>query len=211
MIPKSMNKTPNIIIAASFLACLILMPFRGYARAFDFKDIAEIGIAYLTHLGFHEVGHQLVADEVGADSHKINFFTSKKGKFYPGLSLYKGIPEESRLPYALGGERMAGLTFEYALQSYRRQPTMFNKSLMFFSCVDFLGYTLLANYVYPDNDMLDPNLIRTETGLSKEMLLSMVTARTLLNAYRVINKDANFSPMILLDKKSATFAVRFEF
>lgn len=187
------------------------MPISANAWDLYFKDAVEIGAAYMTHLGLHELGHQLVADEVGADSHRMNLFTRKNGRFYPGLSLYKSIPEKSRLPYAMGGERMAGHTFEYALQSFRLQPTMFNKSLLFFSCVDFLGYTLLANYVYPDNNMLDPNLIRAQSGLSKGMLLSLVTAKTLLNAYRIMNKDLNFSPMFLLDKDSATFAIRFEF
>lgn len=82
---------------------------------------------------------------------------------------------------------------------------------MFFSCADFFAYTLLANYVDPDNDMYDPNLIREETGLSKSELLYLVTAKTLFNTYRVFNKDANFTPMIWVDKKSAAFVIRFHF
>ena len=205
------NKLRTHIISLCLLATLLFVPISVNAWDLDFKDAVEIGTAYMTHLGLHELGHQLIADEVGADSHRMSFFTRKNGRFYPGLSLYKSIPEKSRLPYALGGERMAGHTFEYALQSFRLRPTMFNKSLLFFSCADFFGYTLLANYVYPDNDLLDPNLIRAETGLSKEMLLSLVTAKTLLNTYRIINKDLNFCPMLLLDKDSATFAIRFEY
>jgi hypothetical protein len=82
---------------------------------------------------------------------------------------------------------------------------------MFFSCADFLAYTLLGNYVHPDNDMYDPNLIREETGLSKEALLSLVMAKSLLNTYRVFNENANFTPMIVVDKTSAAFVIRFEF
>jgi hypothetical protein len=115
------------------------------------------------------------------------------------------------LPYAVGGERMAGYTFEYALESYRREPTTYNKALMFFGCADFLAYTLLANYVHPDNDMYDPNLIRAETGLSKEALVSLVAIKTLMNTYRVFNENASFTPMIRVDKVSAAFMISFEF
>jgi len=179
--------------------------------ALDFKDATAISAAYMTHLFLHEVGHQVVAEEVGADSPKISFFTRKNGRFYPGLSTYQSIPKESKLPYAVGGERMGGYTFEYALKSYHRKPTTFNKALMFFGCADFLAYTLLANYVHPENGMYDPNLIRAESGLNKEALLSLVIAKSLANTYRVFNKDANFTPMIVVDKTSAAFVIRFTF
>jgi len=159
----------------------------------------------------HEMGHQVVAEEVGADSPQMSFFTWKGGNFYPGLSTYKDIPDESKLPYAVGGERMTGFTFEYALQSYRRKPTTYNKALMFFGCADFLAYTLLANYVKPDNNTYDPNLIRQETGLSKEMLLSLVVAKSFLNAYRVMNQDARVIPMIWIDQESAALLLRIPF
>lgn len=133
------------------------------------------------------------------------------GSFYPGLSTHKGIPPESKLPYAAGGERMAGVTFEYTLRSYHRKPTTYNKALLFFGCADFLVYTLLANYVHPEGNMYDPNLIREEIGCSKEVLLSLVMAKSLLNTYRVMNQDAKFVPMIWLDKKSAALLLRIPF
>ena len=70
---------------------------------------------------------------------------------------------------------------------------------------------MLANYVHPDNDMYDPNLIREETGLSKELLLSLVMAKSLMNTYRVFNENASFTPIIRVDKDSAAFVIRFEF
>ena len=107
---------------------------------------------------------------------------------------------------------MSGFTFEYALRSYRSEPTTYNKALMLFSGANFLAYTLLSNYVYSDNDnMYVPNLIRAETGCSKGLLLSIVTAKTLMNAYRVVNKDAKFAPEIRLDKRSAGLMIRFDF
>ena len=179
--------------------------------AFDFGKALSIGAAYTTHIFLHEVGHQVVADEVGANSHSMSFFTQKDGRFYPGLSSYENMPNKSILPYAAGGERMAGYTFEYALDSYKEESTTFNKALLFFSCTDFVVYTLLANYVSPDNDAYDPNLIREELDCSKEMLLSLALAKSVLNTYRIFNEDAAFVPMIFLDKKSAGLALRFNF
>ena len=208
---RIIGKLRIITIIAAFLTFIFFLPTPQIASALDPEDPAAIGLAYMAHLFFHELGHQVVADEVGADSHRISFFTNKNGKFYPGVSTYKSIPKESKLPYAAGGERMASFIFEYALQSYRQEPTTFNKALMFFSGADFLAYTLLANYVHPDNDMYDPNIIRAETGFSKEMLLSVVAAKTLLNAYRVINEDANFTPIVWVDKNSAGIGIHFHF
>ena len=202
---------PIKVIGASLIVWLLFMHNVKGACAFQFDDTVAIGAAYKTYLSLHELGHQLVAEEVGADSHKISFLKRKDGIFYPGLSTYQSIPDESKLPYAVGGERMAGYTFEYALQSYHREPTTYNKALMFFSCMDFLVYTLVANYVSPDNDMYDPTLIREETGLSKELLLSLVIAKSLMNTYRVVNRDANLVPMIWVDKKTAAFVIRFHF
>jgi hypothetical protein len=203
-----------MILAGLFLV-IFFTPQNRAAYALDLmesaKDVVAIGAAYTTHLFFHELGHQVVADEVGADSHRMNFFTSKNGKFYLGLSTYKDIPEESKLSYAVGGERMASLTFEFGLQSYRQQPTTFNKTLMFLSGINFLAYTVLSNYISPYDEMYDPNLIRAETGFSKGWLLSMVTVKSLLNAYRVMDEDADFMPMVWTDKKSAGLAIRFEF
>ena len=69
----------------------------------------------------------------------------------------------------------------------------------------------MANYGNPENDMYDPNLIREETGLSKEVLLSLVMARSLVNTYRVINKGVKLVPMIWVDKDSAALMFRIPF
>jgi len=203
------KKTSFQVIVPIVIVWLLFMA-KG-VRAFEFEDTLAIGAAYMTHLSLHEIGHQVVADEVGADAHQISFFTRENGRFYPGLSTCQNIPEESRLSYVVGGYRMEGHTFEYALQSYHHKPTTYNKALIFFSCADFLGYTLLANYIHPENDSYDPNSIRAETGLSKEALLSLVMAKSLLNTYRVFNEDATFTPLIAVSKTSAAFVIRFSF
>ncbi len=199
------------MIVTGMIAYLVFMPSGKMAFAFDYTDIAAVGAAYLTHLGLHEIGHNVVAGEVGGDSNQMNFFKTENGNFFLGYSSSEGIPEESKLPYSIGGERMAGITFEYALQSYRKKPTTYNKALMFFSGTDFLWYTLYAYYVSPGNDSHDPNFIKEEMGCSKEALLSFAISKALLNTYRMYNEDANFVPMIALDKNSAVFLIRFSF
>jgi len=195
-----------------FLACLPFLLSPPSASGSEYSsDTAAIGAAFLTHLFMHELGHQVVAEEAGADAPQMHFMSRKNGKFYPGISTYKDISKESKLSYAAGGERMAGYTFEYALDSYQREPTTYNKALMFFSCTDFLWYTLLANYVHPGNDNYDPNIIREETGLSREALLGVVLTKSLLNAYRVYNEDAKFMPMVTLDTRSVGLMVRYDF
>ncbi len=205
-----MTKTCPIIKASGFILCLFLS-LAQETLAFDSYDVASIGAAYATHIFLHEMGHQVVAEDVAADSPRMRFLARRGGQIYPGLSTYKKIPEESKLPYAVAGDRMAGVTFEYALQSYHRKPTTYNKALVFFTCADFLAYTVLGNYVHSDNEMYDPNLIREETGCSKELLLSLVAAKSLLNTYRTMNPDATFAPMIWVDKNSAALLFHFSF
>jgi hypothetical protein len=175
------------------------------------SDAVSLGAAYSFHLFLHELGHHMVAEDAGAESLNMDFFTRKNGKFYFGLSSAKNLPKESVLPYAAAGHQMEGYTFEYALQSYRNHPTTFNKALMLFSNANFLFYTLYANYIDPDTRSYDPNLIREESGCSKDVLLGMVLAQTVLNTYRIINKDANFVPYIMVDRDSASFMMRVNF
>ena len=82
-----------------FVALLPLVSPISDVYAFDLlQDTAAIGAAFMTHLSLHEIGHQLVAEEAGADSPKMHFMTQKNGRFYPGLSTYKNIKKESKLP-----------------------------------------------------------------------------------------------------------------
>jgi hypothetical protein len=208
---KTTHHFRPVVAVGGFLVWLFLVGPTQPAFAFQFNDIVSVGAAYTTHLFLHEMGHQVVAQDVGATGSEIHFLTKRGGDFYVGLSTYNSIPQESRLPYALGGERMSGFTFDYALESYRKQPTTYNKALLFFSSADFLVYTLVSNYVYPNAHMYDPNLAREETGCSKEVLLSLVLGKTLLNAYRVANPNVNFAPEVWLDNRRAALLLRFPF
>lgn len=201
-----------LIATLTFLALVcMLISTAEKAAAFDFTDIIDIGSAYMTHLYMHEMGHHVIANEVGAVGNKIGFLQQKGGEFYLGLSTYDNLPRESKLAYAVGGDKMAQITFEYGLMSYREKPTTFNKALMFFSTVDFVAYTFLANYINPDDPYYDPNLIRNETGCSKELLMGMVLTKALVNGYRVYNADARLIPEIRTDYHSAAFVLNYHF
>ena len=208
---KSKQKLRIFAIVLTAVPILTAFVCTSSAFAFHFKDILSIGAAYSTHLFLHETGHQAVAVRVGAKESEMHFFTNKRGNFYPGVSTYENIPEDSKLPYAAAGERTAGYTFEYALDSYQDKPTTYNKALMFFSCFDFFAYTLLSSYIKPEADMYDPNLIREETGCSKEVLLSLVTAKTFLNAYRIFNPDFKVIPVVQVDETSAALVLQVPF
>ena len=93
-----MQKTFFIVVVPILIVWLFFVPDNERAYAFDFTDIGAIGAAYMTHLSLHEIGHQIVAEESGADSPKMSFFTKKDGRLYPGLSTYKDIPKESKCP-----------------------------------------------------------------------------------------------------------------
>ena len=208
----AVRQKPNpMIMTLALLAALLCLAYARPVQAFNLKDIADIGSAYMTHLVMHEMGHEVVATEVGAESNTLNFFTQKDGQFYFGLSTYDSMPEKSLLPYAVGGDRMASYTFEWGLQSYRRNPTTYNKALMFFACVDFLGYTVMGNYLHPNNEHYDPNIIRDESGCSKELLLGMVLTKTLINAYRVYDEDFPIVPVIETTRTSAAFKLQYNF
>ncbi len=112
------------------------------SKTFDFElpsvlkgaagtGFVDVGAALTTHVLLHEFGHHVVADHVEATGAKLNFLTSKNGQFFLASSTVDSIDERSRLPYNMGGEWAADLTFEFALNSYRRNPDLYNKSLLF--------------------------------------------------------------------------------
>ena len=71
------------------------------------------------------------------------------------------------------------------------------------SCVaKLIPVAFAVNYV---------NLMRSCTGRSKELLLSLVAAKSLMNGYRIMHPDANFAPMIWVDEESAAFLVASKF
>ncbi|MCP3678467.1 MAG: hypothetical protein GY721_13045, partial [Deltaproteobacteria bacterium] len=137
------------------------------------KGIIDVGTALFSEVLLHEAGHYLVADHVGAERNSLAFLTSSDGQFFLGLSTVALTDNSSILPYYMGGEVAADLSFEYALSSYRRNPTLYNRALMLFSGTDLLRYTLYAYFISDGHDHLDPIAITKYSGASKEALLSV--------------------------------------
>lgn len=176
------------------------------------SDALQIGAAFLTNLAVHEFGHEIVANNVGAEDSQVNFFKKSGGNFFLGTSTVSSIDKASVLPYAMGGEFFADLSFEHALKGYRNSPNSYNKSLLLISGTDFLWYCFYAFYVSNDNPSYDPITISKETGISRDMLFSVALAKTLANAYRIYSGQDKVVPYFKVDRSSASlnFMIPFE-
>ena len=175
------------------------------------SDAVVIGSAFMTNLMMHEFGHAIVAGQVGASGNNVGFFKQQNGQFFLGTSSVTNIKTESRLPYVMGGEFFADLTFEQALKEYRKSPSTYNKSLLLFSGSDFLFYCLYAFSTDNENTSYDPVTISRETGISQDELLSLVLAKTMINAYRIHSGEDRVVPYFTVDNNSAAinFAIPF--
>ena len=187
------------------------------SRGFDMdvptslSEVFIIGTAFLTNLFAHEFGHEVVAQHVGATGTELNFFKKMNGQFFLGTSVVDNIADESILPYTMGGEFFADLTFEHALQDYRQSPNLYNKALLLSSGLDFAWYCLYAFYVGNESPSYDPITISKETGISRDMLFSVVVAKTMINAYRVYSGNDTVIPYFTVDKNSAMLNIAFPF
>jgi hypothetical protein len=170
-----------------------------------------IGSAFMTNLMMHEFGHAIVAGQVGASGNSIGFFKQQNGSFFLGTSNVSYIKPESKLPYVMGGEFFADLTFEQALKGYRKSPSLYNKSLLLFSGTDFLLYCVYAFGTDSNNTSYDPVTISRETGLSKSALISIALAKTMLNAYRVNSGVDKVIPYFTVDNQSAALNLAMPF
>ena len=162
-----------------------------------------IGAAFLTNLAVHEVGHEIVAHHVGASGSRLDFFQTRNGQFFLGTSSVEDIDSNSILPYTMGGEFFADLTFEHALQDYRKKPNIYNQALLLSSGIDFAFYCFYAFYASDDHPEYDPITISDETGLSRDHLFSIVLAKTMINAYRVYSGEDRVIPYFTVDRHSA--------
>lgn len=174
-------------------------------------DLLMIGAAFLTNMVVHEVGHEVVAQHVGASGSKLDFFQTRNGQFFLGTSTVEDITDDSILPYTMGGEFFADLMFEHALQDYRKKPNLYNQSLLLYSGIDFAFYCFYAFYASEDHPEYDPVTISKETGLSRDHLFSIVLAKTMINAYRVYTGEDRVIPYFTVDKHSAMLNLAFPF
>jgi len=200
-------------MAALGLASVLTTPRPSAADdGWSLVDPLAIGLAFVTNLAIHESGHILVAEGVGADKATFKFFGEENGSFFLGLSTATGIPDESLLPYRLGGEIAASYTFELTLQSYRREPTTYNQALLFFSGTDFFWYTMFAYYLAPREDArYDPVGIRESTGFSRGVVLAAAATQLATNAWRVMSATDVVAPSFSYDQRSAVFNLTFRF
>lgn len=172
------------------------------------KGVAQIGAAFMTNVVLHEMGHDVIADYVEAEGSGLSFFRVRDGQFFLASSTVQSIDTKSRLPYNMGGEFAADMTFEYALKSYRENPSLYNRSLMFFSGTDFLLYSVYSYYLSEGHNHLDPIAVTEYGGISKDVVLSVALAKTLMNAYRIYSGEDRFIPYFTVDKYSAVFNVK---
>lgn len=197
-----------------------LEPYRSGAFDFEFTSVlkgarrgkvVDIGAAFATNVLVHELGHAIVADYVGADGSTLGFLQSKDGQFFFASSTVRSIDADSRLPYYMGGEFATDFTFEYALGSYRKDPTLYNRSLMFFSGTEMLWYSLYAFYLSGGNDNLDPIAVTKYGGVSREAVLSVALAKTVMNAYRIYSGKDTVIPHFMVDNDSVTLNLTMAF
>jgi hypothetical protein len=182
-----------------------------FALPSNFGELITMGTAFLTNMAAHEFGHAIIGEHVGATGNTISFFDKQGGQFFLGMSSVKNIKAESKLPYTMGGEFFADLTFEHALKSYRKNPNFYNTSLMLYSGTDFLWYCFYAFYVSEGHSGFDPLTVAKETGLSKDELFSIVLAKTMINTYRIYSGQDRVIPYFTVNSSSAAlnFSVPF--
>lgn len=174
-----------------------------FALPSNLGELITMGTAFLTNMAAHEFGHAIIGEHVGATGNTVSFFDKQGGQFFLGMSSVKNIKAESKLPYTMGGEFFADLTFEHALKSYRKNPNFYNTSLMLYSGTDFLWYCFYAFYVSEGHSSFDPLTVAKETGLSKDELFSIVLAKTMINTYRIYSGQDRVIPYFTINSNSA--------
>lgn len=178
------------------------------ALAWGPEDFFQLSLAFLTNLAVHESGHYIAGQAAGAPANSVAFFSERDGSFFLGLSTVGAIEERFRVVYILGGHMATGLTFEIALQRYRRVPTTYNRSLLLISGSEWLWYSLYAFYLAPQRDIRhDPVGLSEMTGLKPEAIVMAAAIQSLLNAYRFVSGTDRMFPYFTFDGYSAFFMV----
>lgn len=172
---------------------------------------AQVFSAFLTNFFVHEMGHVVVGDHVGAEGMKLKFLTTRNGKFFLGSNTVGEIDPDSMLPYVMGGAWATDYTFEYALQSYRTDPNVYNRSLLLFSGMEFLWYSLYSFYLSEGHGHYDPVSVSRETGISKDIIFLAALVKTAINAYRVHSGNDTVIPHFTVDRHSAVLNLRVNF
>ena len=182
------------------------------APAAELSDVLQVGTAFLAQLGVHESGHYIMAHMAGAEDVDLSFFTRRGNSLFLGLSTARGLNAQSRIPYKMAGEVTASYHFELMLKRYRRNPTLYNRSVLFFSGADFFFYSLYAFYLSPErNPAYDPVGFSQETGLSPPAIVAMAALQSALNAYRAASGNDTLTPYFTMDRRSVEWGIRLRF
>ena len=196
--------------------CIILMmtlmaaqPAKAYESAII--DIIQIGSAFATNLTVHEYGHAIVGSSVGAEGISVSFLSKRKNNLFLGYTSTSKIDDNAYPSFALGGEIGVNISFEYALHRFRKEPTTYNKALLFFSGTDFLWYSVYAFYFNEDNQDSDPNILHRETGISKDAILAAAVTQSVLNSYRVYSGSDTVIPYMTFNRDAIGFHVKVSF
>lgn len=169
------------------------------------SGVAQAGAAVVSNFVLHEAGHAVVAEYAGAQGTRYSFFTRQNNQFFIGLATYRSMDERSGVPFSMGGEVASDITFEYALESYRRNPTVYDKALLLMSGTDLLRYCVYAFYLTDGHPYYDPVAVSRQTGISRNVIFSVALAKTMIDAYRVYSGRDFVIPYFTVDKYSAVF------
>lgn len=198
-----------IISKFVFLSILISTP---NTWAMGLSDIFQTGAAYLTHVAAHEMGHNVVGHMAGGENVQTNFFQTQSGNFFVGVSSADALDSEAVLPFRAAGIMASNHTYNFALSTYRVQPTTYNKALLFFSGTDFLWYSVWSFYVKGSDDAsYDPVGISQETGLSPDAVFSVALVQTALNFFRAYSGDDSYTPYVSVDQDRMNVGLRVRF
>lgn len=172
-------------------------------------ELFQVGAAFLTNLLVHEIGHAAVADYAGARGNTLAFFKQSGGQFFLGMSTVEHIDDDAWFPYTVGGEFFADLTFEHALRGFRKNPNMYNRSLLLFSGLDFLWYCMYSFYLTNGDPGFDPVSMSEQTGLSGDQLVAIAAAKTALNILRVYSGVDKVVPYFTVSSHAAFLNLAF--
>jgi len=196
----------SIILLITLMAA---QPAKAYESAII--DIIQVGSAFATNLTVHEYGHAIVGSSVGAEGISVSFLSKRKNNLFLGYTSTSKIDDKAYPSFALGGEIGVNMSLEYALHRFRKEPTTYNKALLFFSGTDFLWYTVYTFYFNEDNPDSDPNILHRETGISKDTLLVAAVTQSLLNGYRVFSGSDTVIPYMTFDREAIGFHIKVSF
>ena len=196
----------SIILLITLMAA---QPAKAYESAII--DIIQVGSAFATNLTVHEYGHAIVGSSVGAEGISVSFLSKRKNNLFLGYTSTSKIDDKAYPSFSLGGEIGVNMSLEYALHRFRKEPTTYNKALLFFSGTDFLWYTVYTFYFNEDNPDSDPNILHRETGISKDTLLVAAVTQSLLNGYRVFSGSDTVIPYMTFDREAIGFHIKVSF